>query len=321
MLEVTAKNPSKMFDERAENIVRSAPNRPNLLIAGMSKCGTTSLYAHLQRHPNVFLTDPKELNYFMDDYGVRDPSEYIAHFDGANRARIRGEASASYISAPEAPQRVAAALGLDVRLIFMLRNPVDMAYSLWSHIRRTGVEGLSFPEALAAEERRLSDPDFGRSIKGTWPMNGLYRVRADYAHQVKRWINVFPRERIHFIAFERFSADPASVFRDVLEFLELEALELPALERVNPASAPRSLLLQRALSGRWPGKALLKGLPTSIRGPLKSAIRQANQKVRENPPLDLELRRSLWLDLKESAAETDHLTGLDIFDTWDRKNA
>jgi len=311
----------EQLDGRSVQLIRAAPTRPNLIIGGQSKSGTTALYSYLRQHPDVFLSDLKEPNFFMNGYGIRTEREYLSCFSDGRKAAVRGEASASYLSVAEAPARIAKAFGPDIKLIFLLRNPVDMAYSLWSHIRRTGVEDLSFVDALTAEHRRLTEPDYGRAIKGTWPMNGLYRARADYGLQIRRWQSVFPSNQLHFIAFERFSQDPAAAYCDVLDFLNIEQQPLKAAERVNPASSPRSMRLQRAVGGCWPGKSVIRRvLPRSYRGAIKSGVQSMNQKVRENPPIDRELRVKLWQKLRSSAAEADALTGLKIFETWDREN-
>ena len=206
---------------------------PNFLILGAQKAGTTALYAYLRWHPQVTGPSFKEVSFF-DRHYARGERWYRAHFPARRRAAI-GEASPSYLLHPLAPERVAALLP-GARLIALLRNPVDRAFSHYQHEVALGREQLSFEEAIAAEdgrlrgevERMLADPAY---FSHPW-WNYTYIARGRYAEQLERWYVVFPRERLLALFTEELGQDPGTTYRRVLEFLGLERRELPSYPRI-----------------------------------------------------------------------------------------
>ena len=206
---------------------------PNFLILGAQKAGTTALYAYLRWHPQVTGPSFKEVSFF-DRHYARGERWYRAHFPARRRAAI-GEASPSYLLHPLAPERVAALLP-GARLIALLRNPVDRAFSHYQHEVALGRESLSFEDALGAEDERLrgeedrmrADPAY---FSHAW-WNYTYRARGRYAEQLERWYVVFPRERLLALFTEELGQDPGTTYRCVLEFLGLERRELPSYPRI-----------------------------------------------------------------------------------------
>jgi Sulfotransferase domain len=206
---------------------------PNFLILGAQKAGTTALYAYLRWHPQVTGPSFKEVSFF-DRHYARGERWYRAHFPARRRAAI-GEASPSYLFHPLAPERVAALLP-DARLIALLRNPVHRAFSHYQHELALGREPLSFEDALGAEDERLrgeverlsSDPAY---FSHAW-WNYTYLARGRYAEQLERWYGAFPRERLLVLFTEELAQDPGGTYRSVLEFLGLEARELPSYPRI-----------------------------------------------------------------------------------------
>src|SRR3954462_1224231 len=121
--------------------------KPNFLIVGAAKSGTTSLFEYLRGHPDVFMPDVKEASYFAGA-GVKNEADYLALFREAGPARAVGEASGAYLYLPDTARAIHDLLGPRVRIIVILRNPIDMAYSLWGHMVREGGEQLGFFDAL-----------------------------------------------------------------------------------------------------------------------------------------------------------------------------
>jgi hypothetical protein len=224
----------------ARRVVGANPGRgrllPDFIIIGAAKAGTTSLYGWLSGHPYVSPATTKEVHYF--DYNFdRGEDWYRTHFplerdrDAFEREHGRpfltGEASPSYVSHYWAPQRIAAMLP-DVKLIMLLRNPVDRAYSQFRMSQREGEEKLdSFEEALAIEDERL-DGERARSLAdpryNSWPIGcWSYQMRSRYAEQLERWLSLFPRERFLFVDSEELSAQPERALQRVYDFLGLPA--------------------------------------------------------------------------------------------------
>jgi hypothetical protein len=208
----------------------TAANRalPNYLIIGAQKCGTTSLYHELSRHPQVAPAFRKEPHFF-DDAWHRGESWYRANFARARAHRITGEASPHYLFSPEAPARVRQMVP-EAKLIVMLRNPVDRAWSHYHHERRRGYEALSFEAAIAAEPQRLAQG--GQYHR----RHHAYVHRGEYAGQLQGWLAHFPREQMLVIRSEDYRADAPAVYSQVLAFLGLPALELASRRERNVGS-------------------------------------------------------------------------------------
>ncbi len=208
---------------------------PDFLVLGAQKAGTTALYAYLRRHPRITGPSWKEVSFF-DRHYARGEAWYRGNFPNALRARgLVGEASPSYLFHPLAPERVAGMLP-EARLIALLRNPVDRAFSHYQHEVALGREPLSFEDALAAEDERLrgeeermaADPGY---FSHAW-WNHTYRARGRYAEQLERWLAVFPRERLLVLPSEDLLGDPAAAHARVLEFLGAEPQRLDSYPRV-----------------------------------------------------------------------------------------
>jgi hypothetical protein len=183
------------------------------------RCGTTSLFHHLAAHPQVEPALGKELNYFTLHYG-RGLRWYRGHFRQREPDVLSFEASPYYLFYPPAARRVAETLP-DVRLVVLLRNPVDRAYSHYLHTRRRGFEPLSFAAALDAEADRLSSPGAGSGSSQDPVRLYSYTSRGKYAEQLERWLTFFPRERLHAIRSEDLFNQPAAALDRLAAFLEI----------------------------------------------------------------------------------------------------
>lgn len=206
---------------------------PDFLILGAQKAGTTALYAYLRWHPQITGPSFKEVSFF-DRHYARGERWYRAHLP-IRRRGIVGEASPSYLFHPLAPERVARMLP-NARLIALLRNPVDRAFSHYQHEVALGREQLSFEEAIAHEdgrmqgevERMLGDPAY---FSHPW-WNYTYLARGRYAEQLQRWFAAFPRERLLVLLTDDLAADTAGTYARVLDFLGVEARGLDSYPRI-----------------------------------------------------------------------------------------
>jgi hypothetical protein len=206
---------------------------PAYVIVGAQRCGTTSLHKLLARHPGIGEPVLKEVRFF-DLHFRRGEAWYRSHFPTklagrllARRAGgryITGEASPDYLPHPHAPVRLSRTLP-DARLIVMLRDPVERAYSHFQHESALGFETHDFADALEAEQERLegeyermeADPGYHSFALQHYS----YVRRGMYADQLKRWFALVPREHMLVVRSEDFYADPAAVYRDVVRFLDM----------------------------------------------------------------------------------------------------
>jgi sulfotransferase family protein len=232
---------------------------PTFLVIGAQRAGTTSLFNYLLGHPDV--AGPRggdssvwwvKETHFFDEKFSNGVDWYRSFFPlEATRERhrkrghdlIAGEATPYYMFHPAVPARVAATLP-EVRLIALLRNPVDRAYSHYHLMARTGRERLSFEEALAAEPERLAGvEELLASEKEQLLRSGArahhqhrhraYFSRGLYAEQLERWLEYFRREQLLVIKAENLLARPAEVYAQTLDFLGLRDWELEDFPQHN----------------------------------------------------------------------------------------
>lgn len=207
---------------------------PDFLIIGAQRCGTSSLYKYLSQHRAVAPSIRKEVEYFSRMYG-NGLGWYRAHFPLRGR-RIAGyrcgpqhlqtfEATPDYLFHPHAPGRAAQLLP-DARIVVMLRNPADRAFSHYRHMARLGFETLSFEKAIEAEKDRLADDVEMMQANPLHDCKSYFRYsyvsRGLYASQLQRWMQVYPRKSFFILQSEEFYRHPEGAFGELLEFLGLE---------------------------------------------------------------------------------------------------
>jgi hypothetical protein len=220
---------------------------PDFLIIGAQRCGTTSLQRYLIQHPCVAPAFRKEVHFF--DRNLRKGTTwYRGHFPSVlfrsyvttvlRRRFMTGEATPAYIFYPHAPQRILETVPR-AKLIVLLRNPVDRAYSHYQHEVTNGHEEVPFEEAIRREperlrgerEKMLADENYDSYRYRHYS----YLARGLYADQLAVWLSLFPKEQLCIVRSEDFFVDPAGVFRQVLGFLELPGWELPKYRKYNAA--------------------------------------------------------------------------------------
>lgn len=200
--------------------------KPNFFIAGMPRSGTTSVYTYLKQHPDIFLSIYKEPNYFCKDlsqsgYNIQDEELYYGLFAHAGNKRRIGEGSVWYLTSKTAASGIKK-FSPSAKIIVMLRNPVEMIYSLHSLYLRTGNEDtVDFEQALALQPDRVK----GLHIpKACYFVEGLFYTEvAKYYEKIKRFMDVFGKENIHVVIFDDFVENTAQSYKYVLEFLEVGA--------------------------------------------------------------------------------------------------
>ena len=217
--------------------MKTTPNPPNFIILGAQKSGTTSLYAYLTQHPHIAPAAVKEIHYFDLQFD-KGPEWYYSQFPTAAERghKITGEASPYYIFHPQVPQRIYD-LCPEVKLIILLRNPVDRAISHYYYYIKIKYESLSFEEAIALEperlkgelEKLLADPTYFSYEH----QHHSYLSRGIYADQLPAWMKLFPKEQLLILKSEDLYTNPAAGYNSVLEFLGLPPHQLKAYQKHN----------------------------------------------------------------------------------------
>lgn len=211
--------------------------RPGYLIVGAKRAGTTSLAEWVARHPRVAPCRNGKGSHYFDTNFRRGLAWYLAQFPTASdRWCITGEASPYYMYHPAAPARIAAVLPR-VKLIAVLREPVDRAWSQYRYEVARGYEKADFGTALDSEPRRLqgererliSDPHYD----GAAFRHHGYLERGRYAEQLDRLYDFFPREQVLVLQSEKLFANPAAELERVWQFLGLDSAQLNNLRPRN----------------------------------------------------------------------------------------
>jgi hypothetical protein len=291
--------------------------KPNVFIVGSPKCGTSAFAHYLAAHPDIYVAR-KEMHFFGSDlrfgpqFYRRNQSAYLAEFAACDGQACVGEASVWYLFSHQAAVEIKA-FSPDARIIILLREPVDMLYSLYHQFRADGNEHLpTFKEALAAEDDRRA----GRRItRQTYFAQGLvYRATARYTEQVRRYFDAFGRERVQVIIYDDFVADTAGAYRDTLHFLGVDSSHVNInFEVINGNKSVRCPALRAFLNDplvRGTAIALRSWLPHSAFATIQKVgdrLGQFNTRLEKRPPLAPDLQLSLR---REFATEVDRLSAL-----------
>lgn len=283
---------------------RDAGRLPTFLIIGAMRSGTTSLTNYLRPHPEVFMPEKKELHFFDVNYD-KGLAWYARQFRGAGDRPAVGEATATYLYDEASMRRIAEAMP-DVRLVAILRDPVDRAYSHYWLNRARGHENLGFEAATEAEEGRLATADLATRIGKS------YLDRGRYLEQLRRATEHFPRESLHVIILEHLRDEPERVYAELCRFLSVDDTVRPDNlgQQLGGFVRFRSLFLFRF-------NRLLFRQNRSMPRRIARIVRKANVKEESYPAMDPELRQRLLRGFAEHNAELAAWLGRDL-SAWQR---
>jgi hypothetical protein len=300
---------------------------PDFVIAGAPKAGTTALHAALATHPGLYLSPVKEPKYFMTDgrppprSGQRGPgdahsarewiwrrAEYLALFAAAPDGAVTGESTPFYLYDRAAQARLAADVP-GVRVIAVVRDPVDRAYSNWVHLRADGLEPeADFRTAVRQEEQRIA-----RGWAPFWHYRGLSR----YGEQLRDLYGRLPREQVLVLRYRQLVDTPRDTLDRVSRFLGVAegVAHVVAPENVKPhvADTPRYRALSRAARA---GAALGAYAPPQVWRQLSRPMLAALHAGRApRPQLPVEVRREVLAPLLDDIALLEEVTG-ESFADW-----
>ncbi len=244
---------SKRVLARKERLV------PSFIIIGGARAGTTSLYAYLISHPNVLPATRKETAFFnyayhpnLDWYRMYFPTASEQEKMKKQRGQkimITGEATPSYLIDPLVPKRISEMLP-NVKLIVLLRNPIDRAFSHYHHNVLSGIEKLPFEQAIKKESERINESfeelknekfidndNFASYFLRLMTFKTKNYFKFSYLHSgkyyehLKNWMSIFPKKQLLIIKSEDFFYDPKNIFKHVQDFLDLPYFDLGLYDR------------------------------------------------------------------------------------------
>ena len=298
---------------------------PDFFIVGAPKAGTSALHRALSRHPQLYLSPVKEPKFFLSP-GVRPPvhtgpgdahsarewiwrrREYESLFDPAPPGNLRGESTALYLYHRPALRRIAEAVP-KAKLVAILRDPVDRAYSNWMHLWSDGLEPLAdFLEACQAEDRR---------IRAGWAPFWHYSGLSRYGGQLVHLLTLFPEDQIRIFRYRDLVHAPRRTLNLICAFLEVEpdpTLMVPA-ENVRPLAKPSPRTCALAAMMRA-GAALGAHAPPQVWRKASIPLLWAlHRNGTGRPELAVEARRRLLDYFVDDVALLEKITG-ESFSDW-----
>ncbi|MCI5127084.1 MAG: sulfotransferase [Candidatus Electrothrix sp. AUS3] len=265
---------------------------PNFVVIGAPKSGTTSLFYYLKQHPDIYLPVRKELHYFsyhhlkkrLEGPGDRDAfvqlcnsrNAYESHYRNVKAEKAIGEVSPSYLYYSDVAQTIKETLG-SVKIIVLLRNSVEKAYSQYMHLVREQLEFMTFYDALMEEEKRSN---------AGWSDIWLYAESSLYSEKIKDYISVFGKENVKIILFDDLIKQTDEVMVELFSFLSVDTTYKCDTRRVyNRTGNVKSKKIALFFSKKNQIKTAIKMiLPERIRIWIRLAIQDLNTEAK--PTID-----------------------------------
>lgn len=291
--------------------------RPTWFIVGAPKAGTAAWYTYLKAHPQVYLPAAREVHHFADDllppgHRMRDQRFVQSLYREAKPHQSVGQVGIFYMYSDVAARRIHA-FDPKAKIIAMIRNPVDLMYSLHGQLLYNGEEDLvDFAEALLAESDRAAGR---RPVPPSGTLNKFrYREIAKMAAQLERYFALFPRDQIQVVVYDDIASDTRATFEKTLDFLGLPPPAGATYGRINTAKEPRSTVVRDLLlhNPPRPVRTLGRLVPNRVRWELRDAIRRRNTRTVERPPMAAELRSALQREFTPEVDRLSELTGRDL---------
>lgn len=234
---------------------------PDFIIVGAAKSGTTSLYNYLNQHPQVCMSSMKEARYLayfgneqnykgygkngnriMQSYDSSMPKsmrDYLNLFSKEKANQIKGDCSPAYLYLPQTAEKISELIP-NVKIIMILRNPIERAYSSYLHMRRENAEIKSFIQALREEKKRIQD-----NAGLPW----RYVDMGKYNEQISRYKSYFKSENIKIVLYDDLKNNPQQFIKDIYRFLSIDSEFKPDMRRKdNVSGIPKNYFLYNLIS-------------------------------------------------------------------------
>jgi hypothetical protein len=256
---------------------------PDFILVGAAKAGTTSLYWALHAHPQIYMSRNKEPNFFskppshpngpQDEIScrsyIRTIDAYLDLFKDKKNNQICGEASPSYLYFTESAKQIKDCNDR-AKIIIILRNPVERAYSNYMHMRRDGREYCSFISAIEMEQKRE---------KSGWEWSWMYKKCGLYYESVKKYLDTFDEPNVNIILYDDFVIEPTRCIKNIYNFLGVDPLFIPTVRKFNVTGEPRSKWIQTLITYDSNIKTRLKKyIPPLIRFRIREGLTRLNLK-------------------------------------------
>ena len=285
---------------------------------GAPKCGTTTMDELLRQHPEIYIPEKKEIHFFGTDLTFTDKrftrisEKYNSWFSKIKNEKRVGASSVWYLFSKLAAREIKNYCQT-ASIIIMLRNPVDMLYSLHSQFLFDCNEEITdFEMALKAEDQRKKGKLIPRIAN---PVEGLfYRETVKFSEQISRYFETFGRENVHIIILDDFKNNTPGIYKETIEFLKVNNSFQPDFKVLNPNKYARNIALQKFIRHPpWPYKRFEKAsLPIKFRTKMKETLEKANTLYKPRSPMEQKLKESLQNEFKPEVEQLSELLGRDL---------
>ena len=289
---------------------------PNFLIIGPPKCASTSLHHYLGQHPEIYMSELKETNFFTKDYN-KGTEFYEKYFTKANSAKAIGEATPSYSFLPFAADRIQKEYPT-IKLILCFRNPIERAFSNWLMLWDAGVEKATFKDAIQINLKQTTYINF-EGQKGADVFNNrenniepgekwvrTYLQAGMYAQILANYYKHFPKEQIKIIYLEDINKKKDETLKEIFTFLNVDTnFSVPSVEAQNYYYNRKIFRVLNGVIGVKNTRQIAKFLPDNI----KTIFKQKKAIVSQIPVLSNDEYLLLWNFYKAEIQELENITG------------
>ena len=295
--------------------------KPNFFIVGAPKCGTTALAQYLSEHEEVFMADPKEPHFLATDlpghHKAVNEQDYLRLFSQAEKQhKIVGEASVWYLYSDSALANIRS-FAPDAKLIVMLRNPLELVYSMHSqHLYTRNEQESDFAKAWALSGARRQGKEIIKTALDGQKVLQYDRI-ALLGQQLEKLLQLFPKKQVMWIFFDDFKAKPVETYKQVMQFLEIKDVNRTNFPKVNSnkrqkypwlanfTERPPKLLV-------WPLQVLKRKFNIQKRFNLLKPLRQINDVLESRPELSHDIKQIVLKHYQQDILKLSSLTQRDL---------
>lgn len=291
---------------------------PNFFLVGGPKCGTTAMVEYLRTHPDIFISEPKEPNFFADDMPqmkyVDSLKAYLNLFKKVKHEQIIGDASIFYMFSKDAIKNIHQ-LYPESKLLVMIRNPLEMVPSFHQQILFTlDEDNKDLDQVLSLEKERMEGKSLPKHCRSQRLLN--YSEIAKYGSQIKNIYNYFPKKNVKIVLFDDFKKDNRRTYQEIISFLNLKDDGRVDFPRINDAKKPKSNFLNKIVNrppkfAKYLAKLARKTLNKPRLGILNTLDHLNREKLQKKPLSEVEKKKLLSI-YKKDILETSRLINKDL---------
>lgn len=301
---------------------------PNFFIVGAPKCGTTSLYHYLDQHPQIFMSYPKEVNFFCTDlhkesdkfhgkriyFPCRTKKDYNKIFSKIKNEKIAGDSSVYYMYSKTASKNIHN-FNPDSKIIIVVRNPLDFIYSWYSdNVYVQYEDSRTLIEALNKENIRKKD--WSKIPKNTtMPSRLYYSEISKFSEQINRYIKLFGKKNIKLILFDDFKNDTKKLYNETVNFLEVSQFN-PEFKVHNANKVVKFNTFDKILKNKRLRNTIKKILPFKFISNLGAFLSKLNTLQIKRKSIDSNLEKKLKKQLLPEVKKLSKLLDRDLVKLW-----